>query len=69
MLCDWERSVWGHQRVYGSTERLSGELPGLGAVVGGGGRESMRAQGIVGVGAGRVSENGAGARKEQAGEG
>lgn len=29
----------------------------------------MRAQGIVGIRAGRVSENGAGSLKEQAGEG
>lgn len=37
--------------------------------MGEGGGRVMRAQGIVGVGAGRVSEYGAKDRKEQAGEG
>lgn len=70
MLWDWEAGVWGHWSVYRATERLLGVAgPGWGRWLGEGGGRFMRAQGIVGVGAGRVAEDGARVRKEQAGEG
>ena len=62
------RGRLGRSKCLGATDQLWGKLVRAGGGGWGGGGLFMRAQGIGGVGAGRVSENGTRARKEQAGE-